>query len=225
MANALSTAKAILGEQILKTGTYMQAHGTGTPQNRVTESHILSSLAQKFGIENWLIGAVKCYLGHSMAPAGADQLSAILGAWADGIVPGITTIDHIASDVHQKGLNISMKHTEIDMTACRSAFVNSKGFGGNNATGLFLSPIQTEEMLNRRWGKNKVAEFMRKREATEARFAEYDETADEKGTKPIYMFGEGVIDPEDLIISGEEIKLPGFAKPIKLNKNNPYEDD
>ena len=225
MANALSTAKAILGEHILKTGTYMQAHGTGTPQNRVTESHILSSLAQEFGIENWLIGAVKCYLGHSMAPAGADQLSAILGAWADGIVPGITTIDHIASDVHQKGLNISMKHTEIDMTACRSAFVNSKGFGGNNATGLFLSPIQTEEMLSRRWGKNKVAEFLRKREATEARFAEYDETADEKGTKPIYMFGEGVIDPEDLIISGEEIKLPGFAKPIKLNKNNPYEDN
>ena len=102
-------------------------------------------------------GAVKCYVGHSMAPAGADQLSAILGAWADGIVPGITTIDHIASDVHQKGLNISMRHTEIDMTACRSAFVNSKGFGGNNATGLFLSPIQTEEMLSRRWGKNKVA--------------------------------------------------------------------
>ena len=111
------------------------------------------------------------------------------------------------------------------MAACRSAFVNSKGFGGNNATGLFLSPIQTEEMLNRRWGKNKVAEFMRKREATEARFAEYDKTADEKETKPIYMFGEGVIDPEDLIISGEEIKLPGFAKPIKLNKNNPYEND
>ena len=70
-----------------------------------------------------------------------------------------------------------------------------------------------------------MAEFMRKREATEARFAEYDETADEKGTKPIYMFGEGVIDPEDLIISGDEIKLPGFAKPIKLNKNNPYEDN
>ena len=160
-----------------------------------------------------------------MAPAGADQLTAILGAWADGIVPGITTIDHIASDVHQKGLNISMKHTEIDMTACRSAFVNSKGFGGNNATGLFLSPIQTEEMLSRRWGKNKVAEFMRKRETTEARFAEYDETADEKETKPIYMFGEGVIDPEDLIISGGDIKLPGFAKPIKLNKNNPYEDN
>ena len=102
----------------------MQDNGTGTPQNRVTESHILSSLAQKFGLENWLIGAVKCYLGHSMAPAGADQLSAILGAWADGIVPGITTVDHIASDVHQKGLNISMKHTEIDMNACRSAFVN-----------------------------------------------------------------------------------------------------
>jgi len=39
------------------------------------------------------------------------------------------------------------------------------------------------------------------------------------------MFGEEVIDPEDLIISGEEIKLPGLAKPIKLNKNNPYEDN
>ena len=40
----------------------MQAHGTGTPQNRVTESHILNELAKTFGIESWLTGAVKCYL-------------------------------------------------------------------------------------------------------------------------------------------------------------------
>ena len=48
------------------------------PANRVTESHILNE-AQQFGIEQWLVGAVKCYVGHSMALAG-EQLAAILGA-------------------------------------------------------------------------------------------------------------------------------------------------
>ncbi|NCF33091.1 MAG: beta-ketoacyl synthase, partial [Proteobacteria bacterium] len=104
VAKAMASARAILGEEVLKNGTYMQAHGTGTPQNRVTESHILNEVAHKFGLDPWLVGAVKCFVGHSMAPAGGDQLAAILGAWQDGLVPGITTIDHIADDVHHDHL-------------------------------------------------------------------------------------------------------------------------
>ncbi len=159
VAKAMAAARALLGEKILKHGTYMQAHGTGTPQNRVTESHIFSALAETFGLEHWLVGAVKSYLGHSMAPAGGDQLSAILGAWQDGLVPGITSIDHIADDVHQSHLNFSMQHTEIDPLAFPGAFVNSKGFGGNNATGLFLSPTQTQQMLQQRWGKQSLKDY------------------------------------------------------------------
>ena len=54
VAKAMATARAILGEEGLRQRTHMQAHGTGTPQNRVTESHILNEMARTFGIENGL---------------------------------------------------------------------------------------------------------------------------------------------------------------------------
>ncbi len=116
VAKAMSLARRLIGDEGLQQRTYFQAHGTSTPQNRVTESHIMSALAGVFGIENWLVGAVKAYVGHSLAPAGGDQLAAIVGAWHHGWIPGITTIDHIADDVHREHLRFSMKHVEIDPT-------------------------------------------------------------------------------------------------------------
>ena len=224
VAKAVASARAILGEEGLRDGTYMQAHGTGTPQNRVTESHILNEVAQQFGLQRWLVGAIKCYVGHSMAPAGGEQLAAILGAWQDGWVPGITTIDHIAEDVHQDHLHLPMEHVAIEPEAKPGAFVNSKGFGGNNATGLFLSPQHTLEMLRKRWGKDRLLELQRKQEAVEARAQDYDANADNGSIAPIYEFGEGVVDGEDLEIDDSKISIPGFPNPVDLNIANPYED-
>ena len=140
VAKAMAMARNILGENGLRTGTHMQAHGTGTPQNRVTESHILNEMAKCHGIERWLVSAVKAYVGHTMSAAGGDQLAAALGVWEHGWVPGITTIDHIADDVYDSNLHLPMQHVEIDSATMPGALINSKGFGGNNATGLFLSP-------------------------------------------------------------------------------------
>lgn len=224
VAKAMAAARALLGENVLQQGTYMQAHGTGTPQNRVTESHIFNALAETFGLKHWLVGAVKSYLGHSMAPAGGDQLSAILGAWQDGIVPGITSIDHIAEDVHQSNLNFSMAHTEIDPLAFPGAFVNSKGFGGNNATGLFLSPTQTQQMLRQRWGKQGSKDHNLRNEQVSQRANDYDEQADNGSVLPIYEFGNGVLQGDDLTLGSETLIVPGFAHPISLPKDNPYDD-
>ncbi|MEQ9451956.1 MAG: beta-ketoacyl synthase [Pseudomonadales bacterium] len=224
VGKALASARAIVGEQVLRQGSYMQAHGTGTPQNRVTESHIFNELAKVFGIDNWLVGAVKCYLGHSMAPAGGDQLASILGAWQDGWVPGITTIDHIADDVHDSNLNISMQHTEIDPLTMRAGFVNSKGFGGNNATGLFLSPTQTMDMLTRRWGEKTMTVYRSVAEKVAAEAQAYDEHADDGSILPIYQFGEGVIEGDQLEISPQEMRIPGFENTVSLELENPYQD-
>lgn len=224
VAKAMATARAVLGEEGLRHATYMQAHGTGTPQNRVTESHIFNELAKTFGIDQWLVGAIKCYLGHSMAPAGGDQLSAILGAWQDGLVPGITTIDHIADDVHHSHLHLPMDHVSIDPRAMRGAFVNSKGFGGNNATGLFLSPTQTESMLAKRWGTAAVTQHQRTHDAVEAQALAYDEAADNGDVLPIYKFGEGVLDGDDITLQDDAIDIPGFAQKVSLTLENPFED-
>ncbi len=224
VAKAMAAARAMLGETQLRQGTYMQAHGTGTPQNRVTESHIFNELAKSFGIDQWLVGAVKAYVGHSMAPAGGDQLGAVLGAWHDGWVPGITTIDHIADDVHHSHLQLPMEHIEIDPDAMPGAFVNSKGFGGNNATGFFLSPQTTRAMLAKRWGNEAVTAHARANEAVAAAALDYDAHADGGETLPIYQFGEGVLDGEDMDIDAQAIRIPGFPRAVSLELENPYED-
>ena len=224
VAKAMAAARAMLGEDTLRHGTYMQAHGTGTPQNRVTESHIFNELAGTFGIDNWQVGAIKCYVGHSMAPAGADQLSAVLGAWEDGWIPGISTIDHIAEDVHCSNLSLSFDHVEIDPAAFPAAFVNSKGFGGNNATGLFFSPAQTMRMLSARWGSDAMKAHARSAEAVQIAAADYDASADDGSVLPLYQFGEGVLDGTDLELGATQMRIPGFDLPIDLNLPNPYED-
>ena len=224
VAKAMASARAILGEEGLRKQTYMQAHGTGTPQNRVTESHIFNELAKNFGIDQWLVGAVKAYVGHSMAPAGGDQLSAILGGWQDGWIPGITTIDHIAEDVHHSNLNLPFEHVEIDPNQYRGAFVNSKGFGGNNATGLFLSPQQTMDMLEKRHGASSLTAWQSNHENIAANANQYDDTADNGEVLPIYQFGEGVLEGDELGISPNALNIPGFANQVNLDLDNPYPD-
>ena len=86
VGKALGVIRAILGEKALRQRTYIQAHGTGTPQNRVSESHIFNELAKTFQLEKWPVAAIKAYLGHSLATAAGDQLAASLGAWAHGII-------------------------------------------------------------------------------------------------------------------------------------------
>ena len=89
VGKAMGVVRAILGDKALANNTYMQAHGTGTPQNRVTESHIFNALAKNFGIRQWPVTAIKAFLGHSLACASGDQIIASLGVWHDGIIPGI----------------------------------------------------------------------------------------------------------------------------------------
>jgi acetoacetyl-[acyl-carrier protein] synthase len=224
VAKALALARSIIGEQALRTRTYMQAHGTSTPQNRVTESHILSSLAGQFGIDDWVIGAVKAYVGHTMAPAGGDQLAAVLGQWQYGLIPGITTIDHLAGDVHTAHLRFPFEHVRASRDTYAAAFVNSKGFGGNNATGVFLSPWQTLHMLEKRWGKQALAEWKARSEETEARASAYDTAASSGAALTIYQFGEGVMEGADLRVSESQIGVPGFGKPVSLTPGNPWSD-
>lgn len=224
VAKAMAAARGILGEEGLRHGTYMHAHGTGTPQNRVTESAIMSEVAGAFGIEKFTIAAVKSYLGHSLAPAGGDQLAAILGAWQDGIIPGIKTIDHIADDVARDHLHFPLQDEERDLAELRGAFVNSKGFGGNNATGFFMSPAQTELMLENRYGKQAITAALHRRETVERKAHAYNDAADGGDIAPIYRFGEGVLEGNDLTISDREIHVPGFAHNIVLSDDNPFED-
>lgn len=224
VGKAMGMARALLGEEGLRRRTQMHAHGTGTPQNRVTESRILNEMAKTFGIDRWPVSAVKAFLGHSMAPAGGDQLMAAMGTWEHGWMPGITTIDHIAEDVEDSNLHLPMSHLQIDPRELEGAFINSKGFGGNNATGFFLSPQVTERMLTKRWGAQKMKAYHKCNDPVAIHAAEYDAGADHGQFPPIYNFGEGVLEDGDISISSSRIVVPGFGHAVNLDLDNPYQD-
>ena len=224
VGKAMGIIRSILGEDSLRHRSYMQAHGTSTPQNRVTESHIFSELAGSFGIEKWPVAAIKAYIGHSLACASADQLVASLGVWHDGIIPGIVTSQTIADDVHVDNLDFMLEHREIDPTAVDSVFINSKGFGGNNATAAVLAPHITRQMLERKHGKDALVQHAKMNEAVNERIAAYDDRMISGENSAIYQFGVGVIEGAELKITSSSISIPGQENEVSLDVPNPYSD-
>lgn len=224
MGKAMGVIRSILGEDAVRERSYVQAHGTGTPQNRVTESHIFNEMARTFGISNWPIAAIKAYLGHSLATASGDQIVTSLGVWKHGIIPGIRTVDEIADDVHHSNLDFLLDHKEVDPKRLDAALINSKGFGGNNATAAILSPFVTEQMLEKKHGKDAMKQYRKRNETAIESTAAYDSSTTAGKNALIYKFGEGVIDGEQLTLSPESIKVPGHTQQIDLNVPNPYDD-
>ena len=224
MGKAMGTLRAILGEDALRNRSYVHAHGTGTPQNRVTESHIFNELAKSFGIQHWPVTAIKSYVGHSLAPASADQMVSALGTWHDGLIPGIVTSERIADDVHQSHLDFLLNHREVGTQGYDATLLNSKGFGGNNATAAILAPHVVREMLGKKHGNQLLTTHSRANEAVQEQTATYDQQTIANQSSLIYRFGEGVIDGQELNISADSIQIPGQEKRINLEVENPYKD-
>lgn len=224
MAKATSLAQGILGQEAHK--SFVMAHGTGTPQNRVTESHILNEVAKTFGIENWAVSAIKSYVGHSLGPAAADQITASLGVWNTGLIPGIKTIDHIADDVHQSHLNILMDHHHAGDHGEQmlASVINSKGFGGNNASALILSPQKTLELMTQRHGGKALSRYQNDNEQVQERQQAFDQDTRENGLSVMYSFGESVMSDQDVELDTDSIGLRDFSRRIHLPTGNPYID-
>jgi acetoacetyl-[acyl-carrier protein] synthase len=223
MAKTMASARAIVGDEGLKR-SFVQAHGTGTPQNRVTESHILNEMAKTFGITNWPVTAVKSYLGHTLAVAAGDQLMSTLGVWKYGIIPGICTIDHLADDIHDSDLNILKENLDVGPEGMDVAILNSKGFGGNNASASILAPHVTRAMLEKKHGTTALAEHAKRNEAVLAKSQQYDEAARKGQSELIYKFGLDVKQGDDVTLSKTELKIAGYENPISLELENPYRD-
>ncbi|MDO3386995.1 beta-ketoacyl synthase [Gilvimarinus sp. SDUM040013] len=222
-AKAVASARAILGDEVVRTRSMVHAHGSSTPQNRVTESQIFDQVAEYFGVTQWPVAAIKAFVGHSLSPASGDQLIASLGTFKYGIVPGIKTIDKVADDVYAERLNLPVS----DFTPAGGidvAFLNSKGFGGNNATASILSPKVVDQMLEKRYGAARFADYKEQREVTRAQASVYDRAALRGNFDTIYQFGEGLIDESKIVFEGGEIRLPGFDKPVNLDLPNRFGD-
>ncbi len=224
LGKAASLIKTMLGEESLQHRSYVQAHGTSTPQNRVTESHVINEVAKAFAITSWPVAAIKCYLGHSQGTAGGDQLTTSLGTWHYGYIPGIQTTSQIADDVHQSNLKLSQQHIEVGNQGMDSVILNSKGFGGNNASAPILAPHVVEKMLIKKHGDASIQSWLARKALTSEKAAEYDAQAVKGLATPIYLYDNHVLEGYDLKISSQQIELPGYKKPISLAIKNPFSD-
>ncbi|WP_439102927.1 beta-ketoacyl synthase [Congregibacter sp.] len=222
MARAAACARAIVGEKGLREGGLVQAHGTGTPQNRVTESVILSRVAGAFGIEHWPVGAIKSYVGHSLAAASGDQIAATLGIWAEGWMPGISTTAELADDVATDNLSFNLEHQELDLSKQRYALINAKGFGGNNASATILSPLQTMDMLKARHGASSMSRWENAQEAVKEAQEARESRVLAGQESPRYLFDNNVLGDDAVSFDGESIAVANQR--VSLVQSNPFED-
>ena len=217
MAKCAADAEKEIGLKALRQNTFVHAHGTGTPANRTTESHILNEIAQTFGIKNWPVSAIKSYLGHSMAPASGDQLIASLGTWNNGVIPGIHSTDALAEDVYSANLDILLENKSEEKDFYKGCFLNAKGFGGNNASAFILSPEETRMRIRSLVTKNKWDKYLKVVEKTYKNSIKYNESSLKGDYKVTYKFNENVLNGEkDIQISRKGMKLKGFKKQIKF---------
>ena len=187
------------------------AHGTGTFQNRSTESDVLSKCATSMGMKDLRVTGLKGYLGHTMGPAGGDQLACSLGIFDHGIIPGLNSTPKLANDVITKNLNFCMKHEEIDTSELDAFFLNAKGFGGNNATTSIYKSDFVTKILPKLFSKSKLTAYETALEKTRENKLVYNSNCLEGNFNLIYRANEEILNPEtDLEMTSEAIKLKDY---------------
>ncbi len=211
VAKTLASARGLLGDEALRRRGMVQAHGTSTPQNRVTEGMILSRVAKAFGIEQWPVAAIKTYLGHSLGAASADQLVATLGIWRHGIIPAIKHTKSVAGDVETDGLDFVLKHKTVDPSALDFAVLNSKGFGGNNASALVLSPAYTEKFMRAKVSQDAWRAYQSRREQVEAKAQAYDDAMCQALQPTRYLFDNDVVSDARVHVSEGSVAIDGLG--------------
>ncbi len=124
MRAALETARAEPADV-----AYVNAHGTGTPQNDRIEAQALRTV---FGEGRVLVSSTKSMIGHTMAAAGSLEALATVLALTNEIVP--PTVHLTTPDPDVPFDCVARTAREASLSAAMS---NSFGFGGQNVTLLF----------------------------------------------------------------------------------------
>ena len=210
IGNYITMAQSL--SNTLKIGCSIQesiviAHGTGTFQNRSTESDVLNRVAEGFKLKNWKVTALKGMLGHTMGPAAGDELITALGIWNHGLIPGINTTKKLADDVLSDNLDFCLNTREVDKEKVDAIYLNAKGFGGNNGSCGVVSPSFIKSKINKRDFKN----YEEKLSETEAKRKVYLEESNNGNYDLIYRFKEEILDPsEDMKITKDKISISDY---------------
>ena len=108
---------------------YVNAHGTGTPQNDRIEA---LALARVFGEGRVLVSSSKSLVGHTMAAAGSVEAVATILALEHGLVPPTANLTEIDPAVPFDCVPGAARPADLG-----AALSNSFGFGGQNVSLIF----------------------------------------------------------------------------------------
>ena len=111
---------------------YINAHGTSTPLNDLSETLAIKSVFQDHAY-NLAISATKSMTGHLLGGAGGIETVFTALAISDGRLPPTINHDHPGEDCDLDYIPNVMRKTRVE-----HAMTNSFGFGGTNAS-LILS--------------------------------------------------------------------------------------
>lgn len=108
--------------------SYVNAHGTGTPNNDLSESVALINV---FGDDVPAFSSTKAYTGHTLAASGAiEAVYSVLSLQNNIIFPNLNYSTPISDTELVPEVNLKEKEVNIVLS-------NSFGFGGNNSTVIF----------------------------------------------------------------------------------------
>ena len=134
---ALITMKAACAEARLQPAqiSYVNAHGTGTPLNDISETHAINRWAGA-DVEKIRVSSTKAGIGHLLGAAGAVESVVCLMALKEQWLPPMTTTQTPDPAVRFKLVQKPTKAKELEQPF-EYALSNSFGFGGANASLLF----------------------------------------------------------------------------------------
>jgi 3-oxoacyl-[acyl-carrier-protein] synthase II len=132
LAQGIATALRMAGATVDDVA-YVNAHGTGTPLNDISEANAYE-LAFQHRKEPMPISSTKSYFGHCLGSAGTVEAVICIAAIQSGsIVPTLRLKDPIPS-THIDWVKDEVRHQPVPM-----ALSTSVGFGGSNGVLIFRS--------------------------------------------------------------------------------------
>jgi 3-oxoacyl-[acyl-carrier-protein] synthase II len=109
--------------------TYVNAHGTSTDANDVTETAAIKTAFGDWAKNGLLVSSTKSMTGHLLGAAGAIEALFCVRAISEDIVPPTANLDNPA-----EGCDLDYVPHKPRKTKVAVAISNSFGFGGTNAT-------------------------------------------------------------------------------------------
>ena len=184
---------------------YVNAHGTGTPNNDQSES---VSLRRIFGDKLPLISSTKSFTGHTTSASGSIEAVICILAMQNHFVPANLGWAHQM----EKGITPTLGEQGVTL---ENVLCNSFGFGGNDSSLLFSThPTTTDEPVE----TQKEVKVLSRVELTSE-----DQLADiRKYVKPLEARRMGKIMKSSLLSSLEALAQAGVDKPDAIITGTMY---